>query len=179
MTEASPMQRADAEKLQTVRLDAEARQLLLDTATECTFIFASDGAGGWPSGVTVSFLFDNGAFWVTAAADRRHVTSLAKDPRVSVVVSNLGTSLAGRQMLSMRTVAIVHRDRETLEWFLPRFVGKLKTAAPEEFIRLLDSPNRVVIELRPVALAVSHDSRKMPGDGRGGRAPDADTVAEP
>lgn len=40
---------------------------------------------------------------------------------------------------------------------------------PTAFIRLLDSPQRVIIEVRPVAIAASHDSRKMTGDGRGGK----------
>jgi general stress protein 26 len=160
----------DLEKLQSLRLEPEARTELLETQTECTFIFASEGAGGWSSGVVVSFLHHDGVYWITAAADRRHVTSLAKDPRVSIVVTNLGTALPGRQMLSVRGIAIVHRDAATREWFLPRFAARLGAADPAAFMRLLDSPNRVVIEVRPTAVAVSHDSRKLPGDGRGGPA---------
>jgi hypothetical protein len=33
-------------------------------------------------------------------------------------------------------------------------------------MKLLDSPNRVIFKAQPVALAVSHDSRKIPGGGR-------------
>jgi hypothetical protein len=46
----------------------------------------------------------------------------------------------------------------------------MQPADPAAFARLLDSPKRLVIEVRPVAIAVSHDSRKMPGNGRGGAA---------
>ncbi|MCW2529422.1 MAG: hypothetical protein JWM76_4282 [Pseudonocardiales bacterium] len=159
---------ADIEKLVSVRLRPEEQEELLATATECSFIFSVDG--GWPTGVIMSFLYDGGSFWVTAAADRRQVRSLAADPRVSIIVSGIGTELGGRQMFSTRGVAIVHSDAETRHWFLPRFVGKLAPVDQAAFIRLLDSDNRVVIEVRPVGKPVTHDSRKMPGDGRGGPA---------
>ena len=38
----------------------------------------------------------------------------------------------------------------------------------EAFIKLLDSPKRVIFEFEPVAITASHDSRKLAGDGRGG-----------
>ena len=37
--------------------------------------------------------------------------------------------------------------------------------------RLGFAPERVVLEVRAVAVSVSHDSRKLPGDGRGGERP--------
>jgi general stress protein 26 len=154
----------NAEKLAGVKLDTEGKAELLRTASELTFIF--NNASGWPTGVVMSFLEHEGTFYVTATSDRNHVKSLASDPRVSITISNQGTTLPGRQMLSLRCVAIVHKDRETLDWFLPRFTTKLGGKS-EAFAKLLDSPARVVVELRPVAVTASHDSRKMPGDGRG------------
>jgi hypothetical protein len=161
------------EKLQSLRLEADAIAELLATATECTFTFSSDG-DGWPSGVVMSFFYENGEFWLTAAAERRHVRSLAADPRVSIVVTNQGTGLLGRRMYSVRGVATVHSDAATLDWFLPKFAAKLAAARPDEFIRLLSSPGRVVLQVRPAAKPVTHDSRKLPGDGRGGPAPTSD-----
>jgi general stress protein 26 len=156
----------DVENLTGFTSDRQARAELLRVATELSFVFHD--ASGWPVGVVMSFLENEGTFYVTATAQRAHVRSLAADPRVTIVISNAGTGLPGRQMLSLRCHAIVHTDRPMIEWFLPRFARKL-TASPEAFVALLDSPNRVVVELRPVAVHASHDSRRIPGDGRGGR----------
>jgi nitroimidazol reductase NimA-like FMN-containing flavoprotein (pyridoxamine 5'-phosphate oxidase superfamily) len=156
----------DLEDLRTLRLDDEGRDELLSTQTECTFVFA--GPDGWPVGVIMSFLYADDSFWLTATRTRAHARAIVDNPRVTLVVSSAGTSLEGRRMLAIRGVAEVRDDRETKDWFLPRFAAQLKTAKPEEFTRLLDSDNRVVFKVRPVGIAASHDSRKMPGDGRGG-----------
>jgi general stress protein 26 len=157
------------ENVKTVTLEADDRAALLARATECMVVFSA--ATGWPTGIVMSFLHSEGTFWLTATDDRAQVTALAADPRMSIVVTNAGTGTVGRQMISFRGVGIVHRDRETLDWFLPRFTKKLSPHGAEEFARLLDSPKRVVIEVKTVAVSASHDSRKMPGDGRGGPAP--------
>ena len=158
----------DLEELQTLKLDLSEQDELLDAQTECTFVFA--GKEGWPSGVIMSFLRADGALWLTAVENRAHVRALATEPRVTLVVTNAGTGSPGRQMLAVRGVATIHRDPETIQWFLPKFTGRMQPADPTAFARLLDSPKRLVIEVRPVAIAVSHDSRKMPGNGRGGNA---------
>jgi hypothetical protein len=159
----------DLEKLQTLRLDTQDRAELLRVATECTFVFA--GGNGWASGVIMSFVYLDGRFWLTAVGDRAHARAVLDDPRVTLVVTNAGTGLSGRRMLAVRGVAFVHRDEETKRFFFPAFTQKLAPKDPAAFERLLDSPQRVVIEVRPVAIAVSHDSRKLPGDGRGGERP--------
>lgn len=156
----------DLEDLHGLRLDADGRAELLTTQTECTFGFLGDDG---PRGVIMSFLYAEGAFWVTAVRGRAHVDCLDADDRVSIVVSSIGTTLAGRRMVAVRGTAEVHDDRETLDWFLPRFAAQLKAANPSEFIRLLDSPRRVVMKVVPEAITASHDSRRMPGDGRGGK----------
>ena len=155
----------DLENLKPLKLDPEARAHLLATQTECTFIFAA--ASGWPRGVVMSFMHDKDSFWFTATTDRAHVSSLAGDPRVSLVISSTGTNTTGRQMLAIRGVAIVHKSDEVKNWFFPHFAKRLAPKDPGSFVRLLDSPNRVVIEVQQVAVSASHDSRKMPGDGRG------------
>jgi general stress protein 26 len=161
----------DLEALQTLRLDLSEQDELLDAQTECTFVFSNEQ--GWPSGVIMSFIRGDGAFWLTAVDTRPHARALAADPRVTLVVSNAGTGSPGRQMVAIRGVALVHRDRPTKEWFFQRFTARMQPADPTAFARLLDSSKRVVVEVRPVAVAVSHDSRKMPGNGRGGPAESA------
>ena len=111
----------------------------------------------------------DGHFWFATVEGRRQVRGSTPIPRVAVVVSNTGTDLPGRRMVALRGEAVVHRDREvvrpTIEWLAPR----LAPDDPAAFVRLLDSPNRVVIEVVPTRVTASHDSTRLAGDGRGGR----------
>jgi hypothetical protein len=161
----------DLEDLRTLRLGGDDRAELLRVQSECVFVHAAPG--GWPAGVVMSFLYADERLWLTAVAGRAHAEALHTDPRVTIVVSSQGTTLPGRRMVAIRGTAVVHDDRETKDWFLPRFAAKVKAADPVAFIRLLDSPKRLVFEVTPVKIAASHDSRKMPGDGRGGNVKEA------
>lgn len=156
----------DIEDLRGLQVDDSGIAELLAAQTECTFSFCT--AEGWPAGVVMSYLYRDGRFWLTAVAQRTHVRAVQRDPRVTLVVSSAGTSLPGRRMAAIRGQAVVHTDPQTKDWFLPAFVRQHAPKDPAAFQRLLDSPNRVVLEVVPVRIAVSHDSTKMPGDGRGG-----------
>jgi len=156
----------DLENLAPARLADDGIEELLDAATECTLCFA-DG-DGWPRGVVVSFARRDGSVYFTAVNGRRHTRSLRQDPRVSVVVSSAGTALDGRRMVAFRGTAVFHDadpDKSELLWLI---AGRLAPADPAAMVRLLDSPNRVVMEIRPVSMSVSHDSRHIAGNGRGG-----------
>lgn len=155
----------DLEKLKGTHLEKADQAELLSTQTECSVIFSNDD--GWPSGVIMSFIVVDGSFWLTAVEGRLHVRSVERDPRVSIVVSSAGSGLDGRRMLSIRGEATVHRDRETLDWFLDEFTARLQPEEPVAWRKLLDSPNRVAIEVRTVGITASHDQRKLPGNGRG------------
>lgn len=155
------------EDLRGVALGQAEQSELLSAQTECTFAFVNEA--GWPSGVVMSFVEIDGGFWLTAVEGRSHVRAIATEPRVSLVVSNAGTLLPGRRMLALRGVATVHRDAGTKAWFFERFTARHQPKEPADFVKLLDSPNRVVIEVRPTAVAVSHDSSKIAGNGRGGQ----------
>ena len=155
----------DLENLKGTNLDQADQGELLSAQTECTFVFT--GPNGWPSGVVMSYVVVDGTFWLTAVEGRAHVKAADADPRVSIVVSSAGSGLPGRRMLSVRGEVVVHRDNETKQWFLDRFTGALQPADPVAWRKLLDSPNRVVFEVRPTEIAVSHDQRKIAGNGRG------------
>lgn len=160
------------EKLTGTQLDVAGRAELLDTQTECTFVYTNED--GWPCGVVMSYIQVDGVFWLTAVEGRGHVRALARDQRVSIVVSSAGSGLPGRRMLSVRGEVTVHRDQETKDWFLDKFTRALQPADPDSWRKLLDSPQRVVFEVKPVGITASHDQRKIPGNGRGMSA-DADT----
>jgi len=153
------------EKLRGTHLEDEDKLELLTTQTECSFVFLNEE--GWPTGVVMSFIHVDGTFWLTAVEGRAHVRGADRDDRVSVIVSSAGSGLPGRRMVSARGRVTVHRDRETIEWFLGEFTRRLQPEDPDSWRALLDSPQRVVFEVVPVAKPVSHDQRKIPGNGRG------------
>ena len=155
----------DLENLKGTHLDKADQGELLGAQTECTFIF--NGEDGWPCGVVMSFIVDDGTFWLTAVEGRRQVKALDADPKCSVVVSSAGSGLPGRRMLSVRGEVTVHRDDETKQWFLDQFTTRLQPADPTSWRRLLDSPKRVVFEVRVTSVLASHDQRKIAGNGRG------------
>jgi len=157
------------EDLRGLGLDKDNQAELTRSQSECTFVFTNED--GWASGVVMSYIEFDGSFWVTAVEGRGHVRGIEKDPRASLVISNAGTDLPGRRMLSMRGTAIIHRDPVTKAKFLQAFAARHQPENPESFIRLLDSARRVVIQFHPTAVAVSHDSTKMPGNGRGSASP--------
>lgn len=161
----------DLEKLRSLRASGQAQEELVAAQGEAVVTFAMDG--GWPSGVVMSYLPHDGAYWVTAVADRAHARAVRRDPRVSLVISNAGTELPGRRMMTVRCVAHTHTDDATKQWFYAAFAEHLQVANQQGFVELLNSGNRVVLELRPVAVSTSHDSRNLPGDGRGGPAPES------
>lgn len=158
---------SDIEDLRGLRMGDGSQAELLAAQTESTVIFHNED--GWPSGVVMTYLQLEDCFWFTAVERRGHVRGIEKDPRVSVVISNAGTELPGRRMLSIRGTAVIHRDTETKHRMLSAFAKRHQPNDPASFLRLLDSPNRVVLQIYPTAVAVSHDSTKMAGDGRGGK----------
>jgi general stress protein 26 len=156
----------DLERMDQARLEDDDIHELLTAASECTFLFTD--ADGWPAGVTMSYLYLDGVFWLTAVTSRQHVRAVERDSRVGMVISNSGTALTGRRMVRMKGRATLHRARTTLDAILPLISAKLAPDAAERFQQLLDSPNRVLIRVEPVAFPQTHDSRKIGGDGRGG-----------
>jgi hypothetical protein len=157
----------DIEDLRGLRLGKDGQAELVEAQKECTFVFTNEH--GWPGGVVMSYIEHEGSFWLTAVEGRGHVRGIERDPRASLVISNAGTGLRGRRMISFRGTTIIHRDPVTKARILDAFVRRHQPEDPGSFLRLLDSDQRVVLQFHPTAVAVSHDSNKMPGNGRGSR----------
>jgi nitroimidazol reductase NimA-like FMN-containing flavoprotein (pyridoxamine 5'-phosphate oxidase superfamily) len=157
----------DLEDLRAARLTGDNIDELLNTATECTLIFG--GPDGWPQGVVVSYVRVGDAYWFTAVEQRQHIRGIRNDPRVSLVITSAGTALEGRRMVAIKGEATVHDDRTTLERMLPLIARRLAPGDPDQMVRLLDSDHRVAVEVRPAMVSATHDSRRIAGDGRGGK----------
>lgn len=156
----------DIEDLTSARLGLEAQRELCEAQTEAVLGFLQDGL---PTAVVMSFVVDEqGHFWFATVEQRRQVRGIDEDPHVSVAVSSTGSDLPGRRMLAVRGTARVHRDREVVLSAIERLAPRLAPEDPAAFVRLLDSPRRVVIEVVPSRVTASHDSGRLAGDGRGG-----------
>jgi len=114
-------------------------------------------------GVIVNFIHRDGRFWLTASEERPRIASIRKDPRVSIAVTSKGSAVKERRSITYKCMAEVHTDRETLDWVLPEFAAAMRPGEPEKaeaFRQMLDSPERVVLELVPVT-RIGFDSAKM------------------
>lgn len=158
----------DLEDLTQARLGPLGCEELLDAATETVLAF--NGPDGWPRAVVVSFTRHRGSWWIAGVRGRGYVRAIGDDPRVSLVVTNAGTALEGRRMLALRGQAVIHDDPVTRREMLPLIATRLAPSDPAAMVRLLDSPGRVVLEVKVVGTSVSHDSRRIAGNGRGGPA---------
>ena len=138
------------EELTIAGLSADVEARLLRSQTECSFIWAN--REGWPVGLTMSFLFSGGSFWLTTSGQHKRVAAVRRDPRVSVVVSSLGSDLPPMKTVTYKGLCTVHEDRELVDWFLPAFAANLGRGDEEwqkAFIEKLDSPRRVLLEVVP------------------------------
>jgi hypothetical protein len=131
------------------RLPDDEREQLLRAQHECTITWVD--ADGWPVGAVQNYLWERGAFWVTSFRDRPRVSCLQAEPRSAVVVSSAGTDVGAERMVSARTLATVHDDEQTADWFYLPFCRR--ASADEEqaarMARFLARQDRVIIELQP------------------------------
>lgn len=165
------------EDVTSYTLDSEDELELLNAQTECTLIWA--GKEGWPMGVIVNFIHRDGRFWLTASEERPRIASIRKDPRVSIAVTSKGSAVKERRSITYKCNAVVHRDRETLDWVLPEFADAMRPGEPdkaEAFRAMLDSPDRVVLELIPVT-RIGFDSAKMWKASEAARPSDSPSAA--
>jgi general stress protein 26 len=140
----------DYEELAPASLDDDVEARLLKSQTECAFIWAN--REGWAVGLTMSFLFTNGSFWLTTSGQRKRVSAVRRDPRVSIVVSSLGSDLPPMKTVTYKGLCTVHEDRAITDWFLPAFaanLGRGDKAWQEAYIAKLDTPRRVILEVVP------------------------------
>ena len=150
----------DYEKVSVYPLDSEVEDSLLSIQRECVFNWST--REGWPMGVIMSCLWKDGSLWLTAGAHRHRISAVRRDPRVSVVLTSSGTDLGPGKSITLKGRCVVHEDRETKDWFYPEFSRHLfpKPEAAEAFLKQLDSPLRVVLEVVPEN-RITYDGAKM------------------
>ncbi len=146
-------------------LDPEQIEDLCTKASECVLNWSTQDS--WPVGVMHSFVWKNGRFWITAGAHRHRIAAIRRNPKVSVVLSSASTGRGPGQTLTVKGRAVLHEDQATKDWFYPALAYKgLDGPAAEDFVKRLDSPLRVIIEVVPEKW-ITFDGQKMALDTAG------------
>ena len=162
--------KSDYTDVSDVAVDEGKRKVLYAAQTECCVLWTN--RAGWPVGVMQRFVWHEERFWVTCTAERKRVAALRVRPQSAVVVSSEGTWLGGDVTTTAKTLATVHTDASTKEWFYPALAqrqrgdGSAADQARAEFIRRLDTPSRVIIELTPVDW-ITYDGNRLEAALRG------------
>ena len=149
------------EDVSTFALDDEREHVLHAAQTECTFMWTTKE--GDPVGVIMNYLERDGSFWLTCTRRRKRVAAVEARPRVAMAVSSRGTSIGVSQAVTYKGDAIVHDDDATKAWFYPALAARVRPESAERqeaFVHHLDTPGRVVIELRPTA-RIGFDAENM------------------
>ena len=152
------------EDVRSYSLDDDVLERLLDEQTELNFMWGTKDH--WPVGVFMSFVWRDGSFWLTATTQRARIRAIKRDPRVSVAVSSVGTSLGRQKSATAKGRVYIHDDDETRAWFYPALARRvMPNIAPvrRAFEALLDSERRVVLEVVPEKW-ITFDVSKMQAD---------------
>jgi Pyridoxamine 5'-phosphate oxidase len=151
----------DYEDVTKYGLDQANEAELLARQIECTFIWSN--SEGHPLGVIMNYVFRDGRFWLTASGQRARVPAVRRDPRVSVVVTSRGSGITTSKSLTYKGRCVVREDETTKSWFYPALAAAVRPGDPEAaaaFVRHLDSPRRVVLEVVPEG-RIGFDSTRM------------------
>ena len=112
MTHASDDEAGYADSYEDVSmftLSSDREATLLDTQTECTFMWTT--STGDPVGVIMNFVYHDGAFWLTCTRRRKRVPAIETRPRVAVAISSRGTDIGISQAVTYKGTATVLDDR--------------------------------------------------------------------
>ncbi len=140
----------DYEDVSVFVLSDDSERELIDTQTECTFMWTTKT--GDPVGVIMNHLFYDGRFWLTCTRRRKRVPAIEARPRVAVAISSRGTQIGRSQSITYKGTATIHEDDETKAWFYPALAARVRpgdAVKQEAFVGHLDTPGRVVIEIVP------------------------------
>jgi hypothetical protein len=131
-------------------LSDETERTLLEKQTECCFMWSTKT--GDPVGVVVNFVQRDGRFWVTCTRLRKRVAAVEARPRVAIAISSRGTDLGVSQAVTYKGTARVLDDDETKAWFFPALAARVRPESKDQqaaFIRHIDNPTRLIIEIVP------------------------------
>ena len=110
-----------------------------------------------------NYVVHDDRFWVTCTRRRKRVAAVEARPRVAIAVSSRGTEIGVSQAVTYKGDAVVHDSDEVKAWFYPALAARVRPESAERqaaFVHHLDTPGRVVIEIRPTA-RIGFDAEQM------------------
>lgn len=136
---------------------------LISKQTECTMTWSN--REGHPLAVIMSYLERDGCLWLSATKSRKRIPALRRDPRSSIVISSVGTDMGPKKTITYKGRIVIHDDDPDVKsWFYPAFAERLHgdrgQAKMDQFVRFLDTPERVILEFAPES-DIRYDGDKM------------------
>jgi hypothetical protein len=154
----------DYEEVHVYPLDPDVQKQLFELQNECTFIWGTKDH--WAVGVTMSFVWRDGRFWLTATSQRKRVAAVRRDDRVSLVITSKGTNLGPSKTVTVKGRCLLRDDQETKDWFYPALAAAVipeSEKVQKAFAMMLDSPRRLIFEVVPEKY-ITFDAEKMMQD---------------
>lgn len=158
----------DYEDLSGMQLDPDELAQLVGDHGECVFNWTNQA--GFPVGVVVAYVWANGRFWTTCAARRARVAALSARPQSGLIINR------GGRTASYKGMSTIHRPGddgwdELKNWFYAALTSGhgergerpdvgVDYADKDDYLRLLDSPKRVIIETE-AELVVGFDTARF------------------
>ena len=145
-------------------LDPDVQEELLQTQNEAAFCWGTKDHS--VMGVIMTYVWRDGKFWLTATSQRARIAALKRDPRATVIVSSVGTSLGPSRSITAKGTVRILDDDETKAWVYPAIAAAILPGAEDfqrKFVGMLDSDRRVVLEVTPTKW-VTFDVMKMMQD---------------
>jgi hypothetical protein len=142
-------------------LSDEREETLLNKQTECCLMWTTDS--GDPVGVYMNFVWANGSFWLTATKQRARMKAYKKRPRGAIAITSRGTDIGISQAVTYKGDIILHESDDVKKWFYPALAARVRPESAERqaaFVEHLDTPMRMVIELKP-DVRIGFDSDAM------------------
>jgi hypothetical protein len=142
-------------------LSPEREEVLLTKQTECCLMWTT--SAGDPVGVFMNFVWAKGSFWLTATRQRQRIKAYAKRPRGAIAITSRGTDIGTSQAVTYKGDIVLHEDPELKAWMYKELAARVRPESEDRqraFVEHLDTPMRVVIELRPDA-RIGFDAEAM------------------
>jgi hypothetical protein len=152
------------EEVDVYPLDPDVQEQLLQLQNECAFVWGPKDH--WAVGVMMSYVWRDGRFWLTATSQRKRIAAIRRDPRVSIVVSSVGTPLGPAKTVTAKGRCVIHEDQETRDWFYPALAAAIipqNEPVQRAFAKMLDSQRRLILEVVPEKY-ITFDAMKLMQD---------------
>jgi general stress protein 26 len=158
------MSTTDYDDVTKYPLDPEVREELLTLQNEASFCWGTRDHS--PMGVIMTYVWRDGRFWFTATSQRARIHAVRRDPRVTVIVSSVGTKLGPAKSITAKGQCTIRTDRATQEWVYRDVAAAIIPGADEfqkKFVQMMDTERRVVLEVNPEKW-ITFDAEKMMRD---------------